>query len=141
MTKKTVIIIITVIIGFSIIGALNTKKDEITEKKSVTVVQVAATPTSSQIDTYAGKIGATDKTEADYVLIGAKDGAKYQLNGKTVEIYQFDKDKLVDGMKQLYGTDPSVDDLEIRRVDNTVFVFHGYPEDSAEVDTIISPLI
>lgn len=127
--KKLAIGIAVVVVTLGIIGAISPEKDESMNKQNT----AQSVPSKSVIDTYADKLGATNKIEAYYTIIGAKDGAKYTLNGKIVEIYDFDIDKLADGLKQLYNDDS----VEIRRTDNTIFVFHDYPEDSAEVDTIM----
>lgn len=87
----------------------------------------------SKVETTATKLGATDKSDAFYLMVGAEYGAKYKLDEKVVEIYEYkDTQSATEGASFFSNVK-----ADVRIVDNMVLVFHDYAEDDPEVDTLI----
>lgn len=128
--KKIIIGAIAIVSTASILGAIALAKGN-------TTVEVPANNNQGQtemkqeneIDKLARKIGATDKENTlNYIGYGGKSGAEYHYGVNRIELYEYDTDKLDDGLKKLN----TFGGTEIRRNGNILVIVHNYPGTDAK---------
>lgn len=120
------IIIVAVVVVLALAGAALLYQ-EVAHKESNKV------SSKTQVESAAEKLGATDKSDAYYLMLGAEYGAKYKLDNEVVEIYQHKNPASASEGASFFSNV----NADVRQVKNMVYVFHGYEEDDPAVDTLI----
>ncbi|MGL5330159.1 MAG: hypothetical protein ACRDD7_12890 [Peptostreptococcaceae bacterium] len=104
--KKILALILVGALSFGVIGCGADKKPETENKENTSTESKKEEVKLSKIDKFKNYLKdkgfkVEDNEVLAFDMMKANDGAKFKVDGQLIEIYTYDKDKLIDGAQEM----------------------------------------